>query len=208
MRLQMNKEEEINLENYNKSELREKNVRGIYDKIAEEFNLTRGYVWPCVKEFTKTVKNSDFVLELGIGNGRNLRDIGGVKFGLDVCDSFLGMNKNVNCVKADQMVIPYRDGFFDKILSIAVFHHLLDERERIICGREMMRVLRPGGKMMVEVFEKDEKKGGDVFLRWRSKNGDLRRYYHRFEENELKKYFSGNIVVKREHNNLILLIEK
>lgn len=203
----MSKEESIDLSLYDKDKLRYENVREIYEKIADEFSVTRSNVWPCVKEFIRKIEKNEYVLEIGIGNGRNMRDIIGVKFGLDVCENFLGMNREINCVKADQIILPYRDESFDVILSVAVFHHLLDDEERIKCANEMKRVLRTGGRIFLEVFERVGDQGGDM-LRWRSKDGDYRRYYHRFGEEELKRYFGNVSVVKRECNNLIFIIEK
>jgi len=40
-------------------------------------------------------------------------------------------------------------------------------------------------------------------LRWKSPEGE----YQRFEEEELKKYF-GNGIIKRESNNIIIIVEK
>ena len=47
--------------------------------------------------------------------------------------------------------LPYPDGCFDRVLSSLVFHHLTTEDKRRT-GREIVRVLRPGGELHVADF--------------------------------------------------------
>lgn len=41
-----------------------------YEKIAEEFSVTRPFLWPELEGFVKYIKEGDRVLDLGCGNGR------------------------------------------------------------------------------------------------------------------------------------------
>jgi ubiquinone/menaquinone biosynthesis C-methylase UbiE len=47
---------------------------------------------------------------------------------------------------ADAELLPYPDSTFDLVLGHAVLHHLPDVEQ---CVREMLRVLRPGGRLVV-----------------------------------------------------------
>ena len=56
----------------------------IYTQIAKRFDITRAYVWPCVKRFLElchiNMNTNMTVFEAGCGNGRNL--IYAKKYGL------------------------------------------------------------------------------------------------------------------------------
>jgi tRNA G46 methylase TrmB len=43
-----------------------------WDAIAESFNLTRQKPWKFCLNFISSLKNSDFVADIGCGNGRHL----------------------------------------------------------------------------------------------------------------------------------------
>jgi len=198
----------INIDNYTPEQLKQNHVIDVYNKISKRFDKTRFCKWPIVDEFVKQFEDKDMILEVGVGNGRNLDGVKGCKFGIDVCDDFLRMSSQYGTmIKADQTELPFEDDYFDYILSVAVFHHLVTEEERVRCAEEMMRVLRKGGKIFLEVFERLDEQQQDVFLRWKNPEGEYQRYYHRFEEEELKKYF-GNGIIKRECNNIIIIVEK
>ena len=52
-------------------------------------------------------------------------------------------------LRADLHQLPLRSGVYDRIACIGVLHHL-PERERVL--REMARVLRPGGQLVLGVY--------------------------------------------------------
>lgn len=58
----------------------------------------------------------------------------------------------------DNLRLPYRDNCFDAIISIAVIHHFSTVKRRIQAVRELARVLRPGGKIMIYVWAMEQKK--------------------------------------------------
>ena len=198
----------INIDNYTPEQLKQNHVIDVYNKISKRFDKTRFCRWPIVDEFVRQFKDRDMILEVGVGNGRNLAGVKGCKFGVDVCDDFLKMSSQYGTmIKAEKTELPFEDDYFDYILSVAVFHHLVTDEERVRCAEEMMRVLKKGGKLFLEVFERLGEQEQDVFLRWKNPEGEYQRYYHRFEEEELKKYF-GNGIIKRECNNIIIIVEK
>jgi SAM-dependent methyltransferase len=64
---------------------------------------------------------------------------------------------DVQCVQADGERLPFGDASFDRVWGNAVLHHL----DLVQAGRELRRVLRPGG---MAVF--CEPWGGNPFLAW------------------------------------------
>jgi ubiquinone/menaquinone biosynthesis C-methylase UbiE len=51
--------------------------------------------------------------------------------------------------QADSLHLPYRAGSFDAAICIAVLHHLSSWERRRAGVVEMLRVLRPGGRLLV-----------------------------------------------------------
>lgn len=200
----------INIDNYAPEQLKQSHVIDVYNKISKKFDKTRFCKWPMVDAFTKEIPSNSLLLEVGVGNGRNLVGIKSVNWCIDICDDFLKMSSNKGSMtKADQISIPYRSNIFDYVLSVAVFHHLPTVEERKKCADEMMRVLRPGGKLFLETFERCNEQSADVFLKWKNTDGQIYdRYYHRFEEEELKAFFNCELEVKRECNNIIIILTK
>ena len=57
--------------------------------------------------------------------------------------------------------LPFDDKYFDAVLSTLMLHHL-PPKAREACSREVCRVLRPGGRVLVVDFGSSAKKKGIV----------------------------------------------
>lgn len=115
-------------------------------------------------------------LELGCGTGfflLNLMQSGVAKKG-SVTDLSPGMVKvalrnaenlglDVDGRVADAETIPYEDDTFDLVVGHAVLHHIPDVEQSL---REVMRVLKPGGRF---VFAGEPSTVGDFYARWLSR---------------------------------------
>jgi ubiquinone/menaquinone biosynthesis C-methylase UbiE len=99
------------------------------------------------------------VLDLGCGAGWATRRLagavegGGSAIGLDIADVMIDRARAANAdlanilfVKAAADEIPWRDGYFDKILSIESFYYYPDQSGVL---RELHRVLAPGGSLYI-----------------------------------------------------------
>ena len=104
------------------------------------------------------------VLEVGIGQGADAQQIierGGIYHGLDMTDEACKRVKTrfelfglaFNSVKQGSAVsIPYPDNSFDIVYSHGVLHHI-PEIEKAV--REIHRVLKPEGRLIIMLYAKD-----------------------------------------------------
>jgi ubiquinone/menaquinone biosynthesis C-methylase UbiE len=94
---------------------------------------------------------SERILDLGGGTGRVSQTFGDGYMTI-VCDPSLDMlreaqrKRMIACAGMAER-IPFADDTFHRVVMVDTFHHLLDQR---IAATEMMRVLRPGGRLVIE----------------------------------------------------------
>lgn len=189
-------------------------TRNDYNLIAEDFSMTRGSIWPETKSlFDKYFFPGEKVLDLGCGNGRYFEYLKEKKvnyFGVDNSEKLIEIAKarypEADFQVTDALNLPFSDNFFDKVISIAVFHHIPSEELRISFLNEAKRILKPEGFLILTVwnwwdfrdlegiflifkhailklFGKSKLDFKDVFDPWAEKT-DL--YYHCFTKKELK----------------------
>jgi SAM-dependent methyltransferase len=108
------------------------------------------------------VRGCKHILDAGCGNGRYTRfllqhaDPDAVLTGFDISQNMLHRaqqrvnSPRVTLVSADLTRLPYPDAFFDAAVCGWVLEHLPDPRPGL---RELARVLRPGGKLLLLVTE-------------------------------------------------------
>lgn len=194
-------------------------VHCVYQHIAEEFSDTRYKVWNPVQLFLNQIQENSYVLEVGCGNGKNLRYLSKVenKIGCDICEKFVEMNKSqgIDCVLANGIKLPFPDNHFDYTFSVAVIHHLCTEDRRIKAIEEMIRVTKPGGKIFIEVWALDQPEykrrkftEQDTMVSWKNKQN---RYYHVFKKGELHRLVSMfNVTIletKYDEGNWIVIFQ-
>ena len=169
-----------------------------YEKNYEEFSKTRYSIWDSVKKFSENFEKNSFVLDAGCGNGKNmnyLKDKCKI-VGIDNCKNFviLCKEKQLNVLESNILNLPFEDNTFDYIISIAVIHHLKTDTERYKAIDELLRVLKPNGKMLVTVWayesdkfsENKNFKIGDNIVKFNNNN----RYYYIFNKEKLIKFLS------------------
>ncbi len=101
------------------------------------------------------------VLDVACGTGGYLRLLGGALpeldyTGLDLSDAYLAYARErcrgiarLNLVQGNAEEMPFRDGWFDVVTSVYLFHEL-PRNVRRNAMREMFRVLAPGGLLVIE----------------------------------------------------------
>lgn len=161
------------------TEIEKKHVYEVYDKISAHFSHTRYKPWPQVAEFLNSLEKDSYVLDIGCGNGKYLSVNENLNmFGTDRSGNLLTIAKEKNLNSqffvADSLKLPIRSGSFDAAISIAVIHHFSNELLRVQALKEIFRIVKKGGKILVYVWamEQKEKKftEQDNFVPWHLQN--------------------------------------
>jgi len=92
------------------------------------------------------------MLDAGGGTGRVARHFVGTVGHICVLDPSPGMlvegqRKGICITQGEAETLPYATGSFDRIIMVDAFHHLRDQER---AGEELMRVLAPGGRLVIE----------------------------------------------------------
>jgi len=141
---------------------------------ADEMGLTpeaaRGYEkffvpsifhqWPPLIATEAEIRREDDVLDVGCGTGALTREVAqhvgdaGSVAGLDLSESMLGVAREtcpgIDFRQGSATDLPYGDGCFDIVVSSFMLMFVPDPRKAI---SEMRRVLRPGGRLVVSVWQ-------------------------------------------------------
>lgn len=122
--------------------------------IAEE-------LWTELDESTRELlrryaKPGDRVLDVGVGMGRVLGPLGDLnRYGIDLSTDYLKKARaegiRVALSKIEDM--PFIDECFDMVLATDVLEHVLDLN---FCTTEILRVLKPGGVLVIRVPYKED----------------------------------------------------
>lgn len=101
------------------------------------------------------------ILEAGSGSGRfteQAASTGAMVVSIDLSSAVdanyasNGDRKNVLIIQGDLRKMPLRDNYFDKLLCIGVIQHTPSPEETF---QELIRYLKPGGRLAVDVYRKD-----------------------------------------------------
>jgi ubiquinone/menaquinone biosynthesis C-methylase UbiE len=199
--------------NYAKSLLEK--TRMDYNKIAGVFSKTRDYLPADISTLQKYAQPNDKILDLGCGNGR-LKKLFGKEinyYGVDFSEELIKIAKTKypdgEFLVVDGLNLPFPDNFFDKIFCLAVLHHIPSFDIRLKFLKEARRVLKPGGLLILTVWNLWERKKTkpllikytilkligkskldfkDIFYPWKDNTGKIviNRYFHIFTKKELE----------------------
>ncbi|KXS18841.1 S-adenosyl-L-methionine-dependent methyltransferase [Gonapodya prolifera JEL478] len=162
------------MDSLSSAELESTHVHSVYEAIAPHFSDTRYKPWPVVERFLNSQPDGSIGADVGCGNGKYL----GVNKKLFIAGSDRSFNlskiaheRGFECLVCDNLKLPYRDDSFDFVLSIAVIHHMASEERRVLALKELVRILKPGGRMLVFVWAMEQHgrrrfDQQDVFVTW------------------------------------------
>jgi len=179
-------------------QIQSKSVENFYKKNANVFSRTRVNPWPATKSFLDGLKTNSNVLDIGCGNGRNMfyRDdlnFTGIELSNELCN--IVRDRGGNVINCNMTKLDIEDNSFDTIICIAVYHHLDNDKDRKLALNEMYRVLKPNGKLFIQVWAMEQPITSrrkflkrDENVTWKNKDGTiLNRYYHIYPKGELEK---------------------
>ena len=174
----------------------------MWDRIAASFDRTRTRPWPHVEEFVRSLPPDSLVLDLVGGNGRHERCIveAGhralwVDWSRELARIARRRNLAAQFIVADARRLPVADGSVDAAIYVAGLHGIPEPEGRAASLRELRRVLRPGGRAQITVWNRDaarfQKEGRpgkpvDVVVPWKAGGHDEARTYHLYTEEELQ----------------------
>ena len=97
----------------------------------------------------------------------------------------------VSLSAADVRYLPYPDETFNRVISVATYHHVKGKEERLKSLQELGRVLKPGGEAFITAWNRWQPRfwfhGKEMGVPWRTKAKTLYRYYYLFSYLELEK---------------------
>jgi len=130
-----------------------------------------------------SISTSSKVLDAGCGTGYNMgwlkKHYGAIVTGLDFSPYALAFCRGRGesaLVCADTTMIPFPDGYYDLVISLDVVTCLKTEMARAAAMREFLRILKPGGQLLIRV---------PAYEYLRSSHDIAVRAYHRYGKREL-----------------------
>ncbi|XP_018591693.1 alkylated DNA repair protein alkB homolog 8 isoform X3 [Scleropages formosus] len=130
-------------------------VHTVYDEIAGHFSRTRHSPWPRVGDFLRSLVPGAVVADVGCGNGKYLGINPAVfTLGCDRSHSLVQIcaDRGFQAFTSDALEVPLRSGVCDACISIAVIHHFSTQERRLTAVKELVRLLKPGGKALLYVW--------------------------------------------------------
>jgi ubiquinone/menaquinone biosynthesis C-methylase UbiE len=123
--------------------------------------LFRQLHYGCMSELLGPLDKELELLEVACGTGHTSALLAGLGFKSTACDLTPQMlaqarqrvskidSSHVNFLEASAMKLPFSDAVFDVLVSTR-FLHLFPPKEQEVVLTEMLRVLKPGGKILVD----------------------------------------------------------
>lgn len=132
-----------------------------FDRIAHEYDealpphVVEHYLAKRVRYIAENCP-SGRALDVGCGTGVLAGRLAGAGFtvtGLDpsqgMLDVMAASEPGVAGIRGEGSALPFDDGTFDVVLTVAALHHVADPAEVHATLVEMVRVTRPGGRLVV-----------------------------------------------------------
>ncbi|MGO1833204.1 2-heptaprenyl-1,4-naphthoquinone methyltransferase [Actinomycetales bacterium JB111] len=138
-------------------------VKGMFDEVAERYDLTNDIltfgqvrIWRAASRSALGVSPGDRVLDLAAGTGTSSADLADRGIDVVACDFSTGMmsvgksrRPDLAFVAGDATRLPFADASFDAVTISYGLRNVVDHGSALA---EMLRVVRPGGRLVVSEF--------------------------------------------------------
>ncbi|XP_049878316.1 protein piccolo [Pectinophora gossypiella] len=148
-------------------------VHDVYEQAGDSGDDAPRPPAPAVRAFLADLEPGSLVCDVGCGNGKYLSvnpsvfAVGGDRCSRLTTHARHHQNEVVVC---DNLCLPFRDESFDAVLSIAVVHHFATVERRAMALRELARVTRIGGRLLLTVWAMEHEgrnfHSQDVLIPW------------------------------------------
>jgi len=177
-------------------------IRDTYDRIAPGwYNYRHRTRFSSELEALARRWGAGKLLNIGCAHGPDFIPFreGFELYGIDISRKMLEMAQKyavkydylANLAEGDAVHLPYGDNTFDYAISVATYHHIKGENERLHALRELHRVLKPGGEAFITVWNRRQPRfwlrGKEIQVPWRTGEDTLYRYYYLFSYGEIEK---------------------
>lgn len=136
-------------------------VHDVYAEIARECGACSP-VRSHIKDFLfDEFEPGSVLMDIGCGDGKYLNIKSNVfTFGLERCPDWFNKDNNMihnsskmnDLLLGDVVYLPVKDAFFDGVLCCGVLHHISTTDRRVSAIKEMCRVIKLGGKVLISVW--------------------------------------------------------
>lgn len=129
-----------------------------YDSISNDFDKSRIRIWNAVKDFLPYTKNNLKLLDAGCGNGKNMmyaNEKGYISTGYDISNNLLEISRKKNLDVYYHNILDNsknNDILYDKIISIAVIHHINDIDKQKCAILNLIDNLVLEGELLISVW--------------------------------------------------------
>ena len=200
-----------------------------YDLISDSFDNSRVRIWNTVKQFLNDYNENDTLLDCGCGNGKNMiyaNNIGYNSEGFDISNSLLKIciKKNLNVYYYDVLNFNSTKKY-NKILAIAILHHLETEKEQKNAIINLLNSLYKNGTLLISFWSKEKNinnenylknkidyrdfQNGANYVKWKlTPDNFINRFYYIHDYNsitELAKSIGYNYIITWELQNWFIL---
>lgn len=175
---------------------RREGVADFYETHAAAFSQTRTFVWPEERLVAARIRPGMTVVDIGAGNGRFARLVPpeATYLGIEPSAGLRAQAPSLDLRSGGFPNLPLPDQVADITVCFAVFHHLLDQDERLQAFGELLRITKPGGLIALtswigtnhpEAEPVVDGLPGDQWIPWKKDGASANRFVHTLTREEI-----------------------
>ena len=157
--------------------------------MSESFSSKRDYIPHDISILSEYCYKDDLILDLGCGNGRLAEVLDCNYIGIDTSPKMIENARkrypNKEFIVSKPLSFPFPDNHFNKVFCLAVLHHIPSKQLRQEFLKEMSRVLKPGGDLILTVWDLNNNDKAKKLIRATAAKKILTRLWFRWDFNDI-----------------------